>query len=298
MSSAARPLGPAGLWCFHWEALDAGHCRELAAELEEQGWGSIWYPETLGRDAVSTAWLLLGATTEITVASGVATIWPRNPMGAAAAHRALTEAFGERFLFGLGVSHAPMVEFVHHADYARPYSAMVAYLAAMDEVSYLAPAPAVEPRRLLAALGDRMLALAADRASGAHTYLVTPEHTAHAREVMGEGPLLVPELRAFLGGRDEARAAFAESWSLYSGLPNYRSNLLRLGFGEADLEGGGSDRLFDALVAHGGVDDLVAGVRRHLDAGADHVAVQIMNGSPGAPPVEEWRELAPALTTA
>ncbi len=290
------PLGPAGIWTTQWEVLDAGRSRELAAELEDQGWGSIWYPETLGRDAVSSAWLLLGATKHVTIGSGIATIWARNPVGASSSHRAIEEAFPGRFILGLGVSHAPMVEHVHKESYAKPYSAMVEYLDGMDAAAYTAPQAETAPRRVLAALGDRMLRLAATKAAGAHPYLVTPEHTAHAREVMGEGPLLIPEMRTYLGSRDDAFERARRDFALYMGLPNYTNNLKRLGFEDGDFTDGGSDRLLEALVAYGTVDDIAAKLQTHLDAGADHVLIQLMNGRMGHPPVEEWRELAPALT--
>jgi probable F420-dependent oxidoreductase len=289
-------LGRAGIWSHHFDVLEAGRCRELAAEIEEQGWDVIWFPETLGRDTVSTAWLLLGATERITVASGIASIWARNPVGMASAHQAIEEAYPGRFVLGLGVSHAPMVEFVHHQPYDKPYSAMVAYLDAMDASGYISPKAPTSPRRVLAALGDRMLQLAATKANGAHPYLVTPEHTAHAREVMGDGPLLVPELRAYLGPRGEALEAGRESFAIYSTLPNYLNNLRRLGFDDGDFADNGSDRLIEAIVAHGTVDDILARAQEHWDAGADSVAVQVINGGVTTPPVAEWRELAPALT--
>jgi probable F420-dependent oxidoreductase len=296
MTDMPPTIGRAGIWTHHFDVLGASRCRELAAEIESQGWGSIWFPETLGRDAVSNAWLLLGATKSITVASGIASIWARNPVGMASAQQAIEEAFPGRFLLGLGVSHAPMVEFVHQKAYDKPYSAMVAYLDAMDASAYMSPKPAHPPRRVLAALGDRMLTLAASKASGAHPYLVTPEHTAHAREVMGQGPLLVPELRAYLGPRDEALEAGRQSFAIYSTLPNYLNNLRRLGFHDDDFADNGSDRLIDAIVAHGSVDDIKARADEHLAAGADSVALQVINGSLTEPPLDVWRELAPALT--
>jgi probable F420-dependent oxidoreductase len=296
MTDTSPSLGRAGIWTHHFDVLGAARSRELAAEIEDQGWGSIWFPETLGRDAVSNAWLLLGATERITVASGIASIWARNPVGMAAAHQAIEEAFPGRFVLGLGVSHAPMVEFIHQKAYDKPYSAMVTYLDAMDATAYMSPKAAQLPRRVLAALGDRMLKLAASKASGAHPYLVTPEHTAHARAVMGEGPLLVPELRAYLGPRDEALEAGRQSFAIYSTLPNYLNNLRRLGFDDADFVDNGSDRLIDAIVAHGSVDDIKARADEHLAAGADSVALQVINGDMATPPVAQWRELAPALT--
>jgi probable F420-dependent oxidoreductase len=166
----------------------------------------------------------------------------------------------------------------------------------MDAAAYMSPRGGGSPRRVLAALGDRMLALASSKANGAHPYLVTPEHTAHAREVMGEGPLLVPELRAYLGPRDEALVAGRESFAIYSTLPNYLNNLRRLGFDDDDFTDNGSDRLIESIVAYGSVDDIAARAAEHRDAGADSVALQLLNGSLTEPPVAQWRELAPALT--
>jgi probable F420-dependent oxidoreductase len=290
-------LGRVGLWTFALDLQPASAAREAAAELEELGYGAIWLPEAVGRDPLVHAALLLGATQRITVATGVASIYARDAMAAAAAHRTLEEAFPERFLLGLGVSHQPMVEGIRGQVYDKPLTAMRRYLDAMDGAIYAAAKPSTEPKRVLAALGPKMLELAAERAAGAHPYLVPVEHTPIARQHLGAGPLLCPETAAVLStDPDEARAIARQHLAIYLGLPNYSNNWRRLGFGDDDLAGGGSDRLVDALVAWGSVDDIAARVQAHLDAGADHVAVQLLAADQRALPMDGWRELAPALT--
>jgi len=203
--------------------------------------------------------------------------------------------FGSRFLLGIGASHGSLVESAHRGPYARPYSKMIGYLDALDAATITEPAA----DRMLAALGPRMLSLARARTSGAHPYLVPPEHTAMARDVLGTGAILAPEQAVVLSaerrsGLDQARA-FVASYLL---LPNYVSNLRRLGFGDSDLAGNGSDRLVDALVAYGDEAAIAGRVRAHHDAGADHVCIQVVGASEGdeALPLEAWRRLAPALT--
>jgi probable F420-dependent oxidoreductase len=204
--------------------------------------------------------------------------------------------FGSRFLLGLGASHAPLVESAQRGPYRRPYSKMVGYLDALDAATTTVPAA----DRMLAALGPRMLSLAHARTSGAHPYLVPPEHTALAREVLGTGALLAPEQAVVLtadrrSGLEQARS-FVASYLL---LPNYVRNLRRLGFGDDDLTGNGSDRLVGALVAYGDEAAIAARVHAHHDAGADHVCIQVVGASNGdeALPLAAWRRLAPALTS-
>ena len=240
--------------------------------------------------------LLLEVTQRIVLATGIANIWNRTPMAMAGVHRTLASAFPDRFLLGLGVSHAPMVEGFLGERYERPLTKMRSYLDAMDAVPFMAGAPAVEPRRVLAALGPRMLALAAERADGAHPYFVPVEHTAAARQTLGQGPLLCVEQAAVLEqDPGAARATAREHMAIYLGLPNYTNNLRRMGFGDDDIGGGGSDRLVDAIVAWGSLDAVAARVRAHHDAGADHVCVQVLGPTMREPPVAQWRELAPAL---
>src|SRR3954451_16226332 len=237
-------IGRVGIWTFQLDLQPMARAQELAAELEELGYGAIWVPEAVSREAVTNSALILSATSRIAVCTGIASIWARDPMAMAQAHKTLTEAFPDRFLLGLGVSHQPMVEGVRHQNYDRPYSAMKAYLDAMDAAPFFGVPPTTEPQRVLAALGPKMLALSAERTRGAHPYFVPVEHTARAREVLGAGPLLAPEQAVVLES-DPARAREVARGHMrtYLELDNYRRSLLRLGFSEADLDGAGSDRL-------------------------------------------------------
>jgi probable F420-dependent oxidoreductase len=290
-------FGRVGIWTFSLDLQPAGAAQEAAAELESLGYGAIWLPEAVGREPFVSSTLLLSATSTITVGTGVATIYSRDAMTTRAAQCTLEEAFPGRFLLGLGVSHQPMVEAVRGHVYDKPLTAMAAFLDAMDRAIYVAAAPQREPRRVLAALGPKMLELAAARADGAHPYLVPVEHTPIARAALGEGPLLCPEQAVVLSSDPtEARAIARQHLAVYLGLPNYANNWRRLGFGDDDIADGGSDRLVDALVAWGTVEDVAARVRAHLDAGADHVAVQLLPRDMAALPMDGWRELAPALT--
>ncbi|MDQ3293535.1 MAG: TIGR03620 family F420-dependent LLM class oxidoreductase [Actinomycetota bacterium] len=270
--------------------------RDAAAEIESLGYGAIWVPEAVGREPFVNSTLLLSGTSTIKVATGIASIWGRDAMSAGAAHRTIEEAYPGRFLLGLGVSHQPMVEGVRGHVYEKPYSAMKAYLDGMDRTIYAAAAPAGPLHRALAALGPRMLRLSAERGVGSHPYFVPVEHTAYAREVLGEGPLLMPEQAVVVSTDPEtARAAARSHMAIYLGLPNYTNNLRRLGWGDDDLGGGGSDALVDAIVAWGSVDAITERVKAQLDAGADHVCIQVLSTDPTHLPLLEWRELAPAL---
>src|SRR4051812_2410296 len=289
-------IGRVGIWTFQLDLQPMARAQELAAELDELGFGAIWVPEAVSREAVANSALLLSATRRIAVCTGIASIWARDPLAMAQAHKTLTEAFPDRFLLGLGVSHQPMVEGLRHQNYDRPFSAMKAYLDAMDAAPFFGAAPSTEPRRVLAALGPKMLRLAAERALGAHPYFVPVEHTAEARSVLGEEPLLAPEQAVVLeSDPDTAREIARKHMATYLGLPNYTNNLRRHGFGDEDLADGGSDRLVDAIVAWGDVETVVERVRAHHDAGADHVCVQVLPGELTAVPQREWRLLAEAL---
>jgi probable F420-dependent oxidoreductase len=289
-------LGRVGIWTFQFEHHPAARAQAAAAEIEGLGYGAIWIPEALGREAFTHAALLLGGTRRIPVALGIANIWARDPMAMAAAQKTLAEAYPERFLLGVGVSHAPLVEGLRGHSYRRPLSTMRAYLDAMDRAPFVAVGPARPPERVIGALAPRMLALAAERAAGAHPYFVPPEHTSRAREILGRGPLLAPEQAAVLERDATAARSIARAhMATYLGLPNYVNNLRRLGFGDADFDGGGSDRLVDAIVAWGDVDAIARRVREHHAAGADHVCVQVLDADPAALPLAQWRALAPAL---
>jgi probable F420-dependent oxidoreductase len=289
-------IGRVGIWSFGLELQPAARAQEAAAEVEALGYGALWIPEAMGREAFAHAGLLLAATRRIVIATGIANIWARDAVTMAAAHKALTEAYPNRFLLGIGVSHAPMVEMVRGHRYEKPLSTMRAYLDAMDAAPYVAPLPTTELMRVIGALAPKMLKLAAERSAGAHPYFVPPEHTARARAIMGKGPLLAPEQAAVLETTPSTAREIARGhMATYLGLPNYVNNLKRLGFGDEDIVNGGSDRLVDAIVAWGDVDAVAKRVRAHHDAGADHVCIQVIGADPRALPLREWRELAAAL---
>lgn len=290
-------IGRIGIWTGVLDAVPSAEAQAVARRLEELGFPTLWIPETVGRDPFVTATLLLSATSELRVATGIANIYARDAVTMANTQRSLEEAFPERFLLGLGVSHEHLVNRVRKHDYSKPYSYMVDYLADMESAVFRAVGPQGRPPTVLAALGPKMLRLAAERAAGAHPYFVPVEHTAYARDVMGPGPLLAPEQMVVLERDPEtARTIARQAMAVYLRAPNYTNNLARLGFGEDDVAGGGSDRLVDAIVAWGDVEAVVARVRAHFDAGADHVSIQALGENLREVPVAQWRELAPALT--
>ncbi|MFF9089898.1 LLM class F420-dependent oxidoreductase [Streptomyces sp. NPDC014991] len=285
-TSLKESVGRYGVWSGELRSEDAdrrGELNEAAAELEELGYGAVWLG---GNSTVDHAAPLIGATRRITVGTSIQSVWQQDSATTAAGFAEIETAHPGRFVLGLGVSHGPLVK-----NYQRPYTAMTDYLDELDTAGVPAG------RRVLAALGPRMLALSGDRAAGAVPYLVTPEHTARAREILGEGPLLAPEFKVVLEtdparARETARAYLAR----YLELPNYTSNFLRLGFTEADVAGGGSDRLIDAVFAWGGETRIRERVTAFHEAGADHVALQVVtDGTDGILPREEWRRLASLL---
>jgi probable F420-dependent oxidoreductase len=289
-------LGRMGLWTFQLDMQPMSRAREAVAEIESLGYKTVWVPEAVGREPFANSALLLSATESLIIGTGIASMHARTAMTMQAGWKTLTEAFPDRFLLGIGTSHQPMVEGVHGHSYEKPYSTMVAYLDAMDRGMYFASPPVAQPQRVLAALGPKMLKLAAERGLGAHPYFVPVEHSALARETMGAGALLAPEQMAvFETDPDKARAIARGAMSTYLGLPNYTNNLRRLGWGDDDLLNGGSDKLVDAIVVWGSLETIVARVQAHLDAGADHVCVQVLPSDGVGLPMAEWRELASAL---
>lgn len=288
-------IGKVGIWAF-LDALPATAAQDAAREIEDLGFGALWIPEAIGREAFTHAAILLAGTRRLVVATGIANVWARDAMAMAAAQRTLCEAHPDRFLLGLGVSHEPMVGGLRGHDYRKPLSYMRAYLDAMDAAIFAAAQPATPPRRVLAALHPKMLELARERSWGSHPYFVTPDHTVRARAALGPDRLLAPE-QAILLETDstKARAIARQHMAIYLGLANYRRNLLDLGFAEADLADGGSDRLVDAIVAWGDVDAVADRVRAHYAAGADHVCLQALTADPSEAPRSQWRTLAKAL---
>lgn len=279
-----------GIWSAPLRYGDQGEAADAAAECEELGYSALWIPDVGGPvfDAVGN---LLAATRNTVIATGILNLWMHTPADVAASFAALTAKHGDRFLMGIGVSHAPLVDAGDPGRYRRPLRAMSTFLDGLDA----AEKPVPVQSRVLAALGPKMLRLAADRSRGAHPYLTTPEHTRYAREQLGTGPLLAPEQTAILcADREQARAIGTGWLKTYLGLPNYANNLMRSGFSEDDIAHV-SDRLFDAIIAWGSPQDVVARIAGHRDAGADHVCVQLLDENPNAFPREQWRQLAAAL---
>ncbi|MDR7301092.1 LLM class F420-dependent oxidoreductase [Haloactinomyces albus] len=282
-------VGKVGLWRAEagWDP-DNGEHREAVAELDDLGCGTLWLGNADGDLRVMSG--LLDATKKLAVATGIVNVWTHDAAELAAAYQRVDRVHPGRALLGLGSSHAPLVERFGHT-YSKPYSKLRSFLDEIDR----AESPVPPHVQVLAALGPRTLALAGQRTAGAHPYLVTPEHTAQAREILGDGPLLAPEQKVVLEtAPDRARRIARQGVEVYLGLPNYLNNLRRLGFTEADFADGGSDRLIDALVAWGDVDTVLHRVREHHEAGADHVALQVLTGSDDLPRAQ-WRELAPAI---
>jgi probable F420-dependent oxidoreductase len=296
MQSPHIDIGTYGIWTAALDLQPSSVARECAAELEELGYGAVWIPETVFREPFVHASFLLEATGTLKVATGIVNRYGRDALTCNAAMQTLNEAHPGRFLLGLGVSHAHLVAGVRKHAYERPYSGMVEYLDQMARARFFAPTGDPPAQMVLAALGPRMLRLAAERTAGAHPYFVPPEHTVRAREIMGPDPLLaVEQMVLFETDPQRARTIARSHMAIYTGLPNYANNLRRLGFDEEDLAEGGSDRLVDAIVAWGTMDDALARVRDHLDAGADHVCIQVLDENMAHLPRTEWRELAAAL---
>jgi probable F420-dependent oxidoreductase len=279
-----------------WAALDglpATAAAAFAQRIEAWGYGALWIPEAIGREVFSASAWLLANTTKLIVASGIANIYARDPVSAAAAQKGLNEQSGSRFLLGLGVSHIPLVEGLREHTYGKPVPTMRAYLHAMAQAPYRAVPPVVAPKTVLAALGPKMLELSATHADGAHPYNVTPEHTQKARALLGPGKLLCVEQGAILQSDPaQARASAREFLALYFGLPNYIDNWRRLGFGDSDFASGGSDRLIDAVIAWGDEMAIRARIEQHWRAGADHVCIQAI-GPQGQPDEQLLGLLAP-----
>ncbi|QMU70128.1 LLM class F420-dependent oxidoreductase [Streptacidiphilus sp. P02-A3a] len=267
-----------------WRNAD-GLTPELAVELEKLGYGRIWIGGSPDGD-LAAAERLLDATSTIGLATGIVNIWKDDAKTVAASYQRLQERHPGRFLLGIGAGHR---EFTGER-YVRPYEALVSYLDVLDAEGV------PQDRRVLAALGPRVLRLAADRAGGAHPYLVTPEHTRTAREILGPDALLAPEQKVVLEA-DPVRARAIGRPRVekpYLSLANYTSNLRRFGWSDQDLAGGGSDRLIDALAPHGTPEQAADALRAHLRAGADEVVVQLLTED-GELPEVGYRQLAEAL---
>jgi len=285
-----------GIWSASLRFHPIEEIAPIAAELESLGYTSLWIPDFNG-GILEKVDELLAATTTITVGTGILNLWMYEPAEVADGYHRIREAHGDRFLMGIGISHAASVErTIEGATWDKPMARTRSFLDQLDAGEHPVPLD----RRLLAALGPKMLDLAAERAGGAHPYNVTPEHTAVARQHLGSGKTLVPEQAVILTtDAEEARAAGRAFLEHYLNLPNYANNLRRLGFTEEDLGGGGSDRLVDAVIAWGDEEAIGRRLQEHRDAGADGVCIQVLtDGSMVGRPTDIWRTLAPALTGA
>jgi probable F420-dependent oxidoreductase len=288
-------LGRVGVWTGQLGVMPAVETRSVVPEIEALGFRTLWFPESVAKEAFSQAAIMLSAGRELVVATGIANVWARDATSMMNGARTLAEAFPDRFLLGIGVGHAQSVAKRGH-EYRHPLSVMRTYLDAMQHARYVGPPPPTEPPVVLAALGPRMLHLAADKTVGAHPYFVPVDHTSFARGVMGDGPLLAPEQAVVIADdAQEGRGIARTHTRRYLATSNYHNNLLRLGWSADDVAGDGSDDLVDAVVAWGSVDAIQSRVAAHLEAGADHVSVQVLNGLPERLPLEELRRLAPAL---
>ena len=294
-------LGRVGIWSFDLDMQPMARAQETAIELEELGYRCVWVPEAVGREPFASCAMLLSATKHLTMATGIASMHARSAMTMAAGWKTLAERFGDRFLLGIGASHQHLAEKVHQSKYVKPFSAMVEYLDAMDSALFFAAPPATAPRRVLAALGPKMLKLSAQRGLGAHPYFVPVEHTLGAREILGADALLAPEIAVvFDTNAETARATARKHMLTYNRLPNYTNNLLRLGYSQNDIAGPDklpSDKMVDAIVAWGTLETVVERINAHIDAGANHVSVQVLSNKDGELPIAQWRELATALKT-
>ena len=288
-------LGRVGVWSFALQANPFPTAKAALTAYEQLGYRSVWFPESVGsKEAFAHAALLLDASERLLVGTGIANIHARDAVAMALGGRTLEEAHPGRFVLGIGVSHAPSVT-ARGGTYGKPIEQMRAYLDAMDAAPWAGPA-AERPPLVLAALGPRMLELAAERADGAHPYFAPVEHTRIARARLGADPVLVVEVTAVIDhDRDRARETARAFATRYLALPNYANNLRRLGYADDDLAGGGSTRLLEAVVVQGDAETVAARVLEHLDAGADHVVVQLRAPSPADACLEGFAELRAAL---
>lgn len=284
-------LGTTGIWSGQLRYGDQAEAALHAAELEQLGYDTLWIPDA-GGNLFTSLGNLLGATSTVTIATGILNVWIHTPELAASEHARLVAEHGPRFMCGLGISHQLFVDHVKEPGlYKKPVAHMTGYLDGLDA----APTPLAVGDRMLAALGPRMLELAATRTAGTHPYLVTPELTAAARKGIGTGLVASEQGVVLETDPSTARSIARAHVATYLGLPNYSNNWKRQGFTDDDIANGGSDRLVDALVVWGDEATIARRIQDHRDAGADHVCVQVLTDNPAAFPIQQWRALAPAI---
>lgn len=298
VSPLAALRGTVGLWTGAHELLAPRVAGGVAHDVESLGYSALWFPESWGRESLTSATLLLSASSTLVIATGITNIWGRDAVASVNAARTLNATFHNRFVLGLGVSHQPLVERLRGHTYASPLEAMREYLNAMDAAPMHAYEAEQPYTRVIAALGPRMIALGADHADGVHTYLVNVEHTAMARSMVREKFLNVEQAVVVGHDRAEFLRRAHQHLEFYTGLENYRANWRRMGFGPEDFVRGGSERLCDAMVVHGNLDDIKHRVEEHFAAGADHVCLQVLGPDVTAPPTADWRMVSEGLSLA
>jgi len=296
--SLERIDGTVGIWTGAHELVAPTVHGGVALELESLGYSALWFPESWGRESLTSATLLLAATSTLTVATGITNIWGRDAVASVNAARTLSATFNDRFVLGLGVSHQPLVERLRGHEYQSPLANMREYLAAMDKAPMHAQEFEHAYARVIAALGPKMLGLGAEMADGVHTYLVDVEHTSMSREIVGDKFLNVEQAVVIGQSREEFLTRAHAHLEFYTGLENYRANWRRMGFGPEDFVRGGSERLCDAMVIHGDAPIIDQRVRDHFEAGANHVCLQVLGPDPHVPPHDDWRLVAQGITLA
>lgn len=286
-------LGKLGVW-FFLDNLNSHDSAETAKRIESLGYSAFWLPETVGKNPLILASWLLSQTTNLVVATGIANIYNREPGVALAAQNSLAEQSDGRFLLGLGVSHKPLVEGLRGLNYGPPVKTMKDYLEKMEASPYTAITHPEKPPTVIAALGPKMLELAASQCNGAHPYFSSPEHTAMARSIMGPDAWLCVEQKVILEeDPSKARTLARANATMYQSLPNYRNNWLRMGLTEEDITQS-SDKFIDTTFAWGNPTQIKSRIDEHFDAGASHVCIQPVhpNGQPGDLHWECLEELA------
>jgi len=283
-------LSGVGVWSSQLRYSDPGEAAESAAELEELGFEALWMPDA-GGPVMDSVENLLASTKRTVIATGILNLWMHEPSDVAVKHAALTAAHGDRFLLGIGASNASLVDSLTPGRFGKPLAATRAFLDALDAAEQPVPVES----RVLAALGPKMLELAATRTRGVHPYLSTPDQTHQAREAVGDGALLLPEQTVILtDDRAEARAIGTDWLLTYLAFPNYANRMVRSGFTQDEVAIL-SDRVFDAIIAWGDEDAVVKRVNEQRAAGADHVCIQVLTADQAEFPRDQWRRLAAAL---
>ena len=289
-----KKLVKRGVW-FRTDPMKSNQAVAFAQRVEEMNYSALWLPEATGRDPFVHMALLAAHTSKLIFATGIANIYHRHPGMTKQAAATLAEMSDNRFLLGLGVSHAPIVEGIRQLNYSKPLNSMRQYLKTMQNSPYSSVSPSIEPPCVLAALGPKMLELAGECTDGAHPYFTTPEHTAMAKKILGTGKMLCVEQKvALTTNREVAHGVARSAYSHHASLPNYRNNWKRLGFTDKDIDLG-TDRFLDAIIAWGTPDQINARLAEHEEAGATHICIHPLNlgEEAGSPSWEALEALAP-----